>query len=86
MDCIFQLLSAEDGLRSMPFEQERVKFAELLAEHRQRPADMVLVLAEKLDDDGEWRISTAPLMTVEHFCSALGVSYEPLDMESVSNG
>lgn len=70
MNCFFQLVAQESGVRSKPVFADRRKFADkLLSLYPSGSPDYVLVLVENPVEGADWDFSVAPLLTISHFCS-----------------
>lgn len=63
MKCVFQIMSAESGVRSEPFACDRAKLSQVLRDggYESEHDDFVLVLAE-VSDQSEMVTSRVPLM------------------------
>lgn len=74
MKRVFQLVSAEDGVRSPPFVSSREELAQILQQDVEGVAhqDLVLVLGD-LDENEQFTFVSAPLMRVDTFISHYGV-------------
>lgn len=76
MNLALQIVRRSDGVRSPPAESERAVFADVLRsmltsdDNLLSGDDYVLVLHEQVDNSEEWRVSAAPLLTVDQFVEA----------------
>jgi len=90
MNCVFQLVRSKDGSRLPPITLSRSEFARVLKDGvRDAPGMaeyLVLVLVEDITEDGQFRVSAAPMLRVDSFINLFGEADNVQDVPSAAGG
>lgn len=90
MNAIFQLVRSGDGSRFPAITLSRTEYARVLRDAvRDAPGMndyLVLVLADDVNESGEFRMCTAPMMRVETFINLFGDNADVQDVPPAARG